>query len=117
MMRRENGRVLIEISEDESVTNGEVFRGGVMTHDEITQRVRELTTAHQAALQELVEPARAAANAMKDAHLDRSADPLLEALFKLDALTAEMREFVNGNITEVVDAFINSMIKKHKGEH
>jgi len=83
-----------------------------MTPDEIHKRMSELTTAHTAALQALVEPARAAVNAMIDAKMTRTADPLAEALFKYDAVNTEMGEFVRGNAEEVVRELIASMRKR-----
>ena len=42
-------------------------------------------------LDELIPLVRAAANQMKDAGMHRGADPLMETLFKLDAIDAEVQ--------------------------
>lgn len=70
------------------------------------QMLAELTTRRARLLQNLVEPVRAAVNAMKDAGLTRSADPVAEVLFQLDALDAEMKQFLDANLQAVVDMII-----------
>ncbi len=58
----------------------------------------------------LVVPARAAANQMKDAGMARGADPLLEILFQLDAVDAEMTAFITGsNPAEFAEVLIGMM--------
>lgn len=69
---------------------------------EVGAKMRELSRKNAFALQKLVEPARAAANAMKDAGLNRTADPLLQALFELDAVVAEMKDLCSSNFADVV---------------
>jgi hypothetical protein len=50
-----------------------------------------LTAARAVTLEELVPLARAAANQMADAGMHRGADPLMETLFKLDGIDAEVQ--------------------------
>jgi hypothetical protein len=86
-----------------------------MTKQELIERSRALAVAHNAALSALVVPARAAANAMKDAKMDRSAGPLLEALFALDATTQEIADFVKGNMDGIAEAYLDALFKDKRG--
>lgn len=64
---------------------------------ETLDKMRDLTRRRNALLGQLLEPARAALNAMKDAGMHHSADPLAEVLFQFDALDAEATEFIQAN--------------------
>jgi hypothetical protein len=55
------------------------------------EKLMALTAARAVTLEELVPLARAAANQMADAGMHRGADPLMETLFKLDGIDAEVQ--------------------------
>jgi hypothetical protein len=61
-----------------------------MNTQEFAKRSHELTTKRHELLIKLIAPARAAANAMQDAGMKRTADPLNEILFELDVLDSEL---------------------------
>jgi hypothetical protein len=75
-----------------------------MELDEVLQRARELRLFREALLEALVAPARAAAHTLKDMKMERTADPLLEALFALDALDQELKAFLTEH-SEVILLF------------
>ncbi len=80
-----------------------------MTTQEAIATITELHRRRFNALEALYAPARAAANAMKDAKLDHSADPLLEALFKLEAINSELDALTVENGKAVLDAVLHML--------
>lgn len=67
-------------------------------------KLRVIQSKQFRALTELVEPARAAFNAMKDAKMDNSAHGLGEVLFQLDAIRQELTELIKADPTGVIEA-------------
>jgi hypothetical protein len=55
------------------------------------EKLMSLTGQRAVVLEELIPLARAAANQMADAGMHRGADPLMETLFKLDGIDAEVQ--------------------------
>jgi hypothetical protein len=72
----------------------------------------ELREKRIALLEKLLPLARAAANQMKDAHLDRGADPILSLLFEIDALEEISSKLVTDNkdefVAELIEGFRRS---------
>jgi hypothetical protein len=66
-----------------------------MTREERKKKINELLTRRLGVLSEIIGPARAAFNAMKDAKMDRSAEPLGELLFKYDSIDAEIHNLIH----------------------
>jgi hypothetical protein len=62
-----------------------------MTVDEIIALMRELMAKRSTAISAVIEPARAAANAMADAGMKNSVRPLQEALFAYDAIDSQIK--------------------------
>lgn len=60
-------------------------------------QINKLTVQKMVLMESLIAPARAAANQMKDAGMSRGADPLMEVLFKIDALDQEMRDLATSD--------------------
>lgn len=65
--------------------------------DDIQKRICELNDKRHRAIEKLVEPARAAANQMKDAKMAAGAEPLLIVLFEIDSLTEELTKIYTSN--------------------
>jgi hypothetical protein len=76
---------------------------------EASAAMRVLSMRKNLALMGLVGPARAAANAMMDANMKRTADPLSQALFELDAVDDEMRKLVGDNPAACIEALIDKL--------
>jgi hypothetical protein len=55
------------------------------------------------AVRKLVEPARAAANQMKDAGMHRGADPVLAVLFEIDASLEEQAKIIAEDPTILIE--------------
>lgn len=70
---------------------------------ELSAKARELSTKHFAALEGLLQPARAAANQMKDAGMHKGSDPLFAALFEYDSIQDDMKKLVEANHELVMD--------------
>ena len=79
-----------------------------MNNDTVT-RMRDIAVRKAIATDKIIEPARAAANAMTDAGMTRSAEPLLAALFEIDAIQDEATQLVQENPTEAIEALIAIM--------
>ena len=62
-----------------------------MPNEQMREKLMSLTGQRAAILDALVPLARAAANQMADAGMHRGADPLMETLFKLDGIDAEVQ--------------------------
>ena len=73
------------------------------------EKLKELTSKKHGLVAKLVEPARAAANQMKDAGMHKGADPLLTLLFEIDACDQELMEAFWSNPTESIEALISLM--------
>ena len=73
------------------------------------EKIIQLTGKKQALLAKLVEPARAAANQMKDAGMSRGADPLLEILFQVDACEQEIMELFSSEPKAAMAAVFDLM--------
>ena len=71
------------------------------------EEIKKLVGKRQALLGKLVEPVRAAANQMKDAGMARGADPLLELIFQLDAVDAELQELYKRDPAEAMGALLD----------
>lgn len=78
-----------------------------MTQEEYKQATIEKLNRRQNLLAKLINPARAAMNAMTDAGMHRTAEPLKEIFFELDALDQEMTELIKSNPPEY---FINIVL-------
>lgn len=76
------------------------------------EKMKDLTMRKNVLMVQLVEPARAALNAMKDAGMKHSADPLAEVLFQLDALDAEASAFIRANM----DLVMAELLKLARGK-
>ena len=63
-----------------------------MTIHELTEKMKSDASKLNELHRKLLEPARAAANQMKDAGMHRGADPLLAVIFKIDAVNEGMRQ-------------------------
>lgn len=61
---------------------------------------------------QLIAPARAAANQMKDAGMTRGAEPLLEILFQIDAIEDEVKALFAADPKASVEAIIQLMAGK-----
>lgn len=72
----------------------------------------EMSQKRSAILDRLVAPARAACNAMKDANMQRSADPLAQVLFELEGLEEERKALVEADPKGFVEALIEGLSKK-----
>ena len=62
-----------------------------MPNEPMKEKIMALIAHRAAILDALVPLARAAANQMADAGMHRGADPLMETLFKLDGIDAEVQ--------------------------
>lgn len=67
-----------------------------MENKELTgfEKIMKLRGLRMNVLERLIAPARAAANACKDAKMDRTADPLLQIIFEIDALDSEVETLI-----------------------
>lgn len=83
---------------------------------EILKQMTDLQRKKTTTLEKLVQPARAAANQMKDAKMDRGADPVLEVLFELDSVEQEMVSLVNSDPTALVNALKEALLERPPGE-
>ena len=61
----------------------------------LAKQLQELNAKRIGILERLVSPSRAAANAMKDAGMNATADPISQVIFELDALTDQYAELVS----------------------
>lgn len=73
------------------------------------EKLVELTKKRHALLVKLVEPARAAANQMKDAGMSRGADPLLEILFQVNAIDQEVQDLFAQDPMAAIDVISRLM--------
>lgn len=73
--------------------------------NDLEAKMLTLTGRHTDAVRKLLNAARAAANAMEDAKLSKSAAPLFEALFEIDALDQEMLDLIKLNPAGMLDLF------------
>lgn len=68
-----------------------------MTKDEFITAASKLENKRVTILANIVAPAKAACNAMKDAGMKNTADPLSEVLFEYDAIIAEISAYMINN--------------------
>jgi len=73
------------------------------------KKIIELSAKRQALTCDLVAPARAAANQMKDAGMAMGAGPLLEILFQIDAADQELKDLIGSHPLEAVEALKEMM--------
>lgn len=66
------------------------------------KKAMDLRNKRIAVLERLVAPARAAANACKDAKMDRTADPLLQVLFEIEAAEAEFEACIKADPEKIM---------------
>lgn len=79
--------------------------------NETMEKMRALGIKKALLVNTLVAPARAACNAMLDAGMTRSADPLSEKLFEIDAVDDEIKALIG----EDQDGFVTGLIDMTKG--
>lgn len=75
-----------------------------MDRAEVSRRLNGFAARRDQILSDMVPAARAAAHTLKDMKMDRTAEPLLELLFKMDGLAEELAEFCRSNTDAVMDA-------------
>jgi hypothetical protein len=78
--------------------------------NETMRKMQEILRRRDAALNELVNPARAAVNQMRDAGMARGAGPLEEALFRYDAVEAELKAVVEEDPQKFINALLESIV-------
>lgn len=69
------------------------------------RRVQQALDKEISAMRKVIEPARAAANALADAGMKRTADPLQQALFEYQAAVDELRAFMSQ--PDFIEGFLN----------
>jgi hypothetical protein len=79
-------------------------------NQENRQLILKSTVKRQKLLGDLVAPARAAANQMKDAGMKLGSDPLFEILFQLDALDQEMMELLKKDPETLIEMILEGRI-------
>jgi hypothetical protein len=88
--------------------------GDRITPLQLFNKYRELSPKRSAALEAIVAPARAAANAMLDANMKRTAEPLNEALFKYDAIVSEMTDGITQLQPDQIAEFFDLILPREK---
>jgi Spy/CpxP family protein refolding chaperone len=79
---------------------------------ELAEKIEALMAKKEHALQRLEVPARAAVNALIDANMKRTADPLAQVLFELDALHSEMQKLIQTATPEEGRLAIIELLRK-----
>lgn len=79
-----------------------------MTTDEIMDKMRSFVYREHLLYEKLLPVARAAVNAMKDAGMTNSADPLAAVLFEAEAMTQERHDFLAKSPHEILEALFKA---------
>jgi hypothetical protein len=77
-----------------------------MTTDQMAMKLREIMGKRMRVMERMVEPSRAACNAMLDAGMTRTAEPLKELLFEWDAINGEAVDVARDNPEQLADALL-----------
>lgn len=86
-----------------------------LSPDELRRRIIEVGRRENKLLRELVEPARAAANAMLDAGMKRTGDLVAQKIFEIDATAAEIKSLIENNPVAAAEAAILLLRNQNEG--
>lgn len=87
-------------------------KGNKVNPEQILTKLFDNAAQRALVLERLIAPSRAAANAMLDAKMNRTADPLAQILFELDAIDAEILTLRQENPTAFADALMTILARR-----